>query len=290
MLKFGHIGENYDNYDYRDFFQFVSYDVLRRETHSVANNNAQTENSNTPYTMCISTCLTSTFWSLGKGKRWLKKPVFIMTLDCDSEENAGLIARCLERMRIDYARVPTGTNGHYWFFCNKIDTINKLLPIMEECDGCDRNYIQYCRENESIHVRAFPKNGIVPAISSIGLEPNNDIRVVIHDSGSKSISRFKKLCAWLKEFRIFWLTYSEGNENHFVVTSQIQRIERERLSIIERDSVIVQEPSVSVDNNDPYFDYGSKEKFNPIDNIDLKESKVEVKEEVEYHPINGLEL
>lgn len=291
LLKFGHIGTAYGSYANRDYFKFVSYDKLKEETHAVINDR------NPVYKMCISSCISSRWLSLASGRFWLKKPKYFMILDCDSQEGSRMIMDNLTSRQIDYIRVPTGTQGHYWFFCNKIGTIDELIPIMQQIPGCDQRYVEYCRSNDSIHVRAFPKNGITPRVNRIEVTENEDIYVKVNDASSKSYKNFEELCRWIKEFRTYWLSYTRNGENSVVTLAQTNFVNNQMEEIVHQDTILVQSQEAPVARELKYFDYGGNEiHYAPVsESIDLKvkdeKPKQEpAKQEAIFDPIGDIEL
>lgn len=292
LIKFGYIGTIgtiYGNYAIREYFKFVTYDKLKEETHAVINDR------NPVYKMCISACISSTWLSLASGKFWLKKPKYFMVLDCDSQEDSRRIMENLTNRQIDYIRVPTGTQGHYWFFCNKIGTIDELIPIMKQIPGCDQRYVDHCRRNNSIHVRAFPKNGITPRVDRIEVTENEDIFVKVNDASAKSFKGYRELCKWIKEFRQYWLSYARNGENSIVALAQANFLNNQMEEIVRQDTILVQAQETPVTMPLKYFNYDRDEinYASVSESIDLKvkdEKHEPTKQEVIFDPIGDLEL
>jgi hypothetical protein len=279
-LKFGYIGTSYGSYTSRDYFRFTSYKETRDEMQETI------LNTNPVFRMCISTCVSPTWLSIFKGKHWLIEPKFFMILDCDSELDRARIQSNLQQRRIDYARVSSGTEGHYWFFCNKVGTVAEITTLMRNIPGCDLQYAEYCMDQNSIHVRAFPKAGIFPKTDTMGTNQSDDIYVVLHDSGHKSVKSFKKLISWVREFKVYWSTFSVG-ENSNIVSAQLGLLDLQNAEAIFRDSIMVQEEITPIEQKVVYFDYGKGgSQFNPIGEIDLSDVSPIKAQQDEYNAIS----
>lgn len=106
---------------------------------------------------CVVSTQISGWWKFRK--RWL------LVLDCDSHENKEKATEELRLLSIKY-KVFMSSPNHYWVVTNYIGSFKNCLNFMQSIPGVDREFIGFCSKYKGICLRAFPKDGYRPNLSS----------------------------------------------------------------------------------------------------------------------------
>lgn len=117
------------------------------------------------------------------------KPLYLMVLDCDSHQ--GMTDATDELYRRGIAKyVVESSPGHFWVICDYIADHKRTIREMETIPGVDGKYINCCRQNNTIVLRAYPKICGVPVFPDPLPIP-------------KKVDHFS---SWIRSFRSHWLS------------------------------------------------------------------------------------
>ena len=115
-----------------------------------------------------------------------RKDEYLMTLDCDSTEDKDVAIEWLDNAGITYFCVRSSLDS-YWIICDKIGRVSELCEYMEQIPGVDSKYLKCSIDQDILLLRAFPKAGFVPKLSS-----------------TKGLRGSGEFMEWIMNFKRFW--------------------------------------------------------------------------------------
>ena len=147
-------------------------------------------------------------------KRFLRKDLYLMVLDCDSREDASLAEAELNRQRIKGFFVES-TPDHFWIICDFVATVPEIIEKMAIIPGVDREFVKHIRGKGKINLRAYPKrDGVVPIFRGYDIDRVNWVL----DSALSAIEDSFLYTNWLLDFYKYW----NDNEDMRIIVRQRQ--------------------------------------------------------------------
>ncbi len=147
-------------------------------------------------------------WSVVRKPKilWIPKPLYLMTLDCDSFQ--GMTDATDELYRRGIAKyVIESSPGRFWVICDYIADHKRAIKEMETIPGVDGKYIDCCRSNNTIVLRAYPRACGIPIFPQPLPAPNRD----------------GYFSSWIRSFRSHWMSPE--------MTRVVENIKRNSLQI-----------------------------------------------------------
>lgn len=91
-------------------------------------------------------------------RRWLRKPLHVLLLDCDGTGEMFGAANFLKESGIGYGLIQSSPS-HYWLVVDKIGLFPDLLHFAIGIPGVDDKYLKFLDKHKSFYLRVAPLNG-----------------------------------------------------------------------------------------------------------------------------------
>lgn len=116
---------------------------------------------------------------LGFNNFFRDRNLHFMGLDCDSFEDVTCAILHLDEHKINWARIDSGNDKHYWLITDYVGTIDDILKKMSCIVGVDPAYVDVCRAYRSCIFRATPATDKhIPKVSDMVINNLTDERIL----------------------------------------------------------------------------------------------------------------